>query len=250
MAVNQRNQGRLTIGRAAIQRCLLPSVCVLCRGVGRPEIDLCSACELDLPANDAACSRCAIPLTVDADSSCICGACLRRPPAFHAAFVPFRYGYPLDWLVHGLKYRREAACGRILGALLAQRLLARSAGSFPDLIIPTPLATRRYRERGFNQAIELARPISAAVGVAWRADLAIRQRDTREQSGLRRKERRRNVRGAFALSEPLLARHVAILDDVVTTGSTAHELSRVLRRGGATRIEVWAVARAGGPASN
>jgi len=220
-------------------------VCILCRRVGQFGLDLCAACALDLPTNGIACARCAIPLTVDADASWICGACLRRRPAFHAAFVPFRYGYPLDWLIHGLKYRREAACGRVLGALLAQRLLARPAGSFPELIIPTPLSTRRYRERGFNQAIELARPISAAVGAPWRADLVVRQRDTREQSGLGRKERRRNVRGAFALRRPLPARHVAILDDVVTTGCTAHELARVLRRGGATTIEVWAVARAG-----
>jgi ComF family protein len=231
---------------ARLLHCLWPSVCVLCRRVGQPSLDLCVACAPDLPANGVACSRCAIPLTADAGASYVCGACLRRPPAFRAAFAPFRYDYPLDWLIHGLKYRREAACGRVLGVLFARSLLARQARSFPDVIIPTPLSTRRYRERGFNQAIELARPISAAIGVPWRADLVIRQRDTREQTGLRRKERRRNVRGAFALCKPLPARHVVILDDVVTTGSTAHELARILRRGGATTIELWAVARAGG----
>jgi ComF family protein len=220
-------------------------VCILCRGAGQPGLDLCAACALDLPANDVACSRCAIPLTASANAAYVCGACLRRRPAFHAAFVPFRYDYPLDWLIHGLKYRREAASGRILGALLARRLLAQPARSFPELIIPTPLSIRRYRERGFNQAIELARPVSAAIGAPWRADLVVRHRETREQSGLGRRERRRNVRGAFALCKPLPARHVAILDDVVTTGSTAHELARVLRRGGATRIELWGVARAG-----
>jgi ComF family protein len=213
--------------------------------MGQPGLDLCAACASDLPANEVACSRCAMPLTADAGASWVCGACLRRRPAFHAAFAPFRYDYPLDWLIHGLKYRREAACGRVLGALLARRLLAQPARTFPEMIIPTPLSTRRYRDRGFNQAVELARPISAAIGVPWRADLVIRQRDTREQTGLGRKERRRNVRGAFALCRPAPARHVAILDDVVTTGSTAHELARLLRRGGVSTIEVWAVARAG-----
>jgi ComF family protein len=176
----------------------------------------------------------------------VCGACLRRPPFFHAACAPFRYDYPVDWLIHGLKYRREGPCGRVLGELLARRLSQRLRSALPQAIIPMPLSASRYRQRGFNQAYELARALRPALDVDVRADLVVRLRDTKEQAGLKQKDRRRNVRGAFVLQQPLPARHLAILDDVITTGSTANEVAKVLLRGGATKIEVWAVARAGG----
>jgi ComF family protein len=172
----------------------------------------------------------------------ICGACLRDPPPFESSFVPYRYAYPLDHLVQGLKFRNELACGRVLGQLFAGCLLARGA-PLPDAIVPVPLAPRRYRQRGYNQAIELALSIRRVTGVAVRSDVATRQRETAEQAGLDRKARRRNVTGAFAAVVPLQARHIAILDDVVTTGSTVRELADVLRQAGAARIEVWAIAR-------
>lgn len=228
--------------RARAANWLWPSMCVLCGAAGQPDVGLCIACESDLPFNPHACVCCANPLAATVRAPYICGACLRRRPHFHAAYAPFRYGYPIDRLIHGLKYRREAACGRVLGGLLARRLLLRSTPP-PQLIIPIPLSTRRYRERGFNQAIELARPIRAALGIPVRTDLLVRQRDTKEQTGLRQKERRRNVRGAFAVAADPGARHIAILDDVITTGSTANELAKVLRRAGATKVEVWAIAR-------
>ena len=223
-----------------IARWLWPYVCVLCRRTAQPGLDICSACDRDLPVNELACPRCAMPLGVSADA---CGACLRRPPFFHAAYAPFRYDYPVDWLIHGLKYRREGPCGAVLGALLARRLLQRPRSALPQAIIPMPLSAPRYRQRGFNQAYELARPLRAALAIDVRADLVVRQRETMEQAGLKQKERRRNVRGAFVLRQPLPGGHFAILDDVITTGSTTSEVAKVLLRGGATRVEVWAVAR-------
>ena len=233
-------ESRVDEWRRRAGRWLWPSVCLLCRGPGQSGVDLCAACEGDLPVNAHGCARCATPLAslVGVD---VCGACLRRPPLFHATFAPFLYGYPLGWLIHGLKYRREASCGRLLGQLLARRSANRSP--LPELLIPIPLSTARYRERGFNQAYEIARPLRAALDIDVRADLVVRRRDTREQTGLKQRERRRNVRGAFAVVEALPARRVAILDDVITTGSTANELAKVLRRAGATYVEVWAVAR-------
>jgi ComF family protein len=229
--------------RLRITQLLWPSTCVLCRQSGQEGLDLCLACAGDLPANDFACRVCAEPLPTSA-SDLVCGACLRRSPPFGTSFVPFAYGYPLDHLIRGLKFRDELACGRVLGELFARRLLAVRNGALPELIIPVPLAQRRYRERGYNQAAELARPISKLIGVPVRADLIIRQRETVEQTALNQKERRKNVRGAFAHAKSLPARHVAILDDVVTTGSTVREIAQVLRRAGAKRIEVWAIARA------
>lgn len=145
-------------------------------------------------------------------------------------------------MIQGLKYRRELYYGRILGQLLSWHVAHRETR--PQLVIPVPLATARYRERGFNQARELARPLCKSLGLHLRGDLVERQRDTREQAGLDRKERLKNTRDAFALLEPLPARHVAIIDDVVTTGSTVNEVAKLLRSAGAEWIEVWAVARA------
>ncbi|HYM35511.1 MAG TPA: ComF family protein, partial [Steroidobacteraceae bacterium] len=112
-----------------------------------------------------------------------------------------------------------------------------------QLIIPVPLAVERFRDRGFNQAIEIGRIIEMRLGIPLRPDLITRTRNTREQTGLDSKARRKNVRGAFAISAKLPAKHIAILDDVITTGSTANELARLLRRAGAKHIAVWAVAR-------
>jgi ComF family protein len=158
--------------------------------------------------------------------------------------VPFRYAYPLDHLVRGLKFRKELPCGRVLGELFARRLLVREE-ALPEAIIPVPLAARRYRERGYNQASELAVSIQRVTRMAVRSDLVVRLRETAEQAGLNRKMRRRNVRGAFAVTALLIPPHIALLDDVVTTGSTVSELAKVLRRAGAQRVEVWAIARAG-----
>lgn len=228
-----------------LERLFWPSTCVLCGQEGEPGFDLCRPCEADLPANSLACAICAQPLTGEGAATAICGACLQHPPPFQASFAPFRYAYPVDRLIQGLKFRRELAYGRVLGELFAQRLMRERTGPMPGLIVPVPLAPRRYRERGYNQASELARPIHRATGVPVRADVVVRRRETLEQAALDRKERRKNVRRAFALVSALPTHHVAILDDVVTTGSTVSELAKVLRLAGATQIEVWAIARAG-----
>jgi ComF family protein len=205
-------------------------------------IDLCRDCAADLPRNEPACSVCAEPLPAASAGPRVCGACLRDPPPFRSSFVPFRYAYPLDHLVRGLKFRNELACGRVLGQLFAGCLSARGA-PLPEAIVPVPLALRRYRQRGYNQSIELALSIRRVTGLAVRSDIAIRQRETAEQAGLDRKARRRNVTGAFAAVAPLQSSHIAILDDVVTTGSTVCELADVLQRAGAEQVEIWAIAR-------
>jgi ComF family protein len=158
--------------------------------------------------------------------------------------MPFRYAYPIDHLIQAFKYGGQAHCGRVLGGLLARHLHSSREGSWPQLVLPVPLATQRYRQRGFNQAIELASALRSIEGMVVRADVIARTRETLEQASLDRKARRRNVRHAFELTQPMYARHVAIVDDVVTTGSTASEIARLLRRAGAQRVEIWAIARA------
>lgn len=230
---------------ASFKRILWPPTCVLCKAASGRGMDLCSACERDLALNDGCCRTCAHPLPETASADPVCGACRKRLPKFDYAFVPHRYGYPLDHLVQRLKYGGELAVGRVLGELFARHLLDRRERPLPHAIVPVPLGRRRYVSRKFNQAVEIGRPIARACGVRMYTDLVVRTRDTREQASLERKQRRRNVRGAFAVVRELPCDHVAILDDVVTTASTVNEIARVLRRAGARTIEVWAIARAG-----
>jgi ComF family protein len=232
---------------ANLQAILWPATCVLCGG-GAPNrsIDLCAGCEADLPLNKVACVVCAEPLQGESAHALTCGACQQHKPRFDVSFCPFRYAYPLDHLVRGIKYHRAVAHGRVLSELLASSLpILRRDAPLPEILLPVPLAPRRYRERGYNQAIELARHVVKGLRVPIRTDLVARSRETREQAALDQRERRKNIRGAFTMLGPLPALHVAIIDDVVTTGSTVNELARVLKRAGARRVEVWAIARAG-----
>jgi ComF family protein len=226
----------------AAARCLWPPRCALCGQYGQENLDLCDGCEGDLPLNDNACEHCAEPLPAGHSGLALCGRCLQRPPVFDACVAPFRYAFPIDRMVQGLKYRRELPYGRILGQLLARHLSRRETR--PELVVPVPLGLARYRERGFNQARELALPVCKTLRLTLNSHLVMRCRETPEQASLDRNERLKNTQRAFALTAPLTARHVAIVDDVVTTGSTANEISKVLRAAGAEWIEVWAVARA------
>jgi len=227
-----------------VLRTLLPPRCVLCGGRGEGERDLCSGCAGDFAANLPACPRCALPLASPAPA---CGACLAREPPFTAAWAPFRYGHPLDLLETRFKFGRDLAAGRVLAALLVER--ARLAGPvLPALIVPVPLHVARLRERGYNQALELARPLAAGLGVPLREDVLLRTRATPPQTGLDARARRRNLRGAFALAPGfVLPPHVVVLDDVMTTGATLREAASLLREQGAARVDAWALARA--PAS-
>lgn len=225
--------------------------CVLCGSPGQLlSLDLCSGCDQDLLRNSHACLVCAEPMGgVQSERARLkCGACLRRPPRFDCAVCPFLYTYPLDHMVRGLKYRDRVVDGRVLGGLLATAIETRGATVLPQRLIPVPLAPRRFRERGFNQAMEIAGVLEHRLSIPVMTDLLERARDTAEQAGLDRRARRKNIRGAFTLrqrpaGEPVPG-HVALVDDVVTTGSTANEIARLLRRAGVERIEVWAVARA------
>lgn len=219
---------------------LYPPTCLLCGAPGAAGLDLCPGCLRALPWNLSACRSCAAPLPMPGT----CGQCLSHPPAFDAALTPLLYRPPLDWLVQGFKFNQRLAPGRLLGELLA-RHVERQVSAMPELIVPVPLHPARLRERGYNQALELARPLARQFGIPLAPGLARRTRATATQSLLGAEERRRNVRGAFELIQPLTVRHVAIIDDVIATGSTVGELARLLRRAGAERIEVWAVARAG-----
>jgi len=224
-----------------VVRALLPLRCLLCGGRGADGRDLCEGCARDLPRNDVRCPRCALPLKAPAP---LCGECLEREPAFASAWVPFLYAHPLDLLEARFKFRGDLAAGRVLSELMIERA-GREAPARPDALVVVPLHVERLRERGYNQAFELARPLARAIGVPLVRDLLVRTRATAAQTGLDAPARRRNLRGAFAVaSASSLPRHVALLDDVMTTGATLRECARVLRRAGVARVDAWALARA------
>lgn len=221
---------------------LFPPTCILCGAPGRETLDLCRSCHTDLPRNRHHCRRCALPLPATAPAGSLCGACQRRPPPYDRCIAPFRYEGTLPHLVTGLKFRARMNYARLLGALLTAGL-EEAAAELPELVIPVPLHPTRQRERGFNQALEIARVPARHFGIPLDTRHCRRQQATAPQSGLEAKERRRNIRGAFAVTGGLTARHLVLLDDVVTTGSTVAELAGMLKRAGVERVDVWAVAK-------
>jgi ComF family protein len=221
---------------AAFTQWIFGGTCVLCRGAADRGL-LCVACDADLPRlKGALCPRCALPSTAGA----ICGRCLARPPRYDATVAALEYRFPADVLVHALKFRGELGLAALLGRLLAGRIA-------PDppvhLILPVPLAARRLRERGYNQALEIARYVASATGARLAPEACERSRDTPAQIGLPWAERATNVRGAFRAPRPLDGATIAVLDDVMTTGATLDEIAGVLKNSGAARVVNWVVAR-------
>lgn len=217
---------------------LMPPACVLCHGPGAAGRDLCLGCEADLPYLTIACQRCAMPLPMAG----ICGACQQDPPPFDATRALFHYREPVNHLIQRLKFNRKLYVARLLSDLLAQQL----AGVWPrpEAIIPIPLHPLRLRQRGFNQALELARPVAEALSVPLLPQACFRERDTPAQSGLDAVARHRNLKGAFKVAPALNLRHIALVDDVMTTGSTVAVVAQALRQAGVERVDVWVVARA------
>lgn len=173
----------------------------------------------------------------------LCGQCLKSPPSWDSAVSPLIYAWPLDQLLQRFKFHHDLATGELLGGLLAE-FLAASLTTRPDVLIPVPLHPARLRARGFNQALELARPLQARWQLRVDHNLCIRQKNTAVQSTLDARKRHRNLRGAFTVRQPLDRLHVAILDDVMTTGATMHALAQAVRAAGAARVTAWSLARA------
>jgi ComF family protein len=221
---------------------LYPPVCLVCGGDGEPGRDLCAGCARNLYRNAHACERCAEPLPESAPIGSLCGRCQRSPPAFDACRAPYLYAPPLDGLLTGLKFNARLAHARLLATLLGDAVLGTWADP-PDLLVPVPLHPTRLRERGFNQALELARPLAQALSIPLEPEVLARARPSAPQSGLQRSLRHANVRGAFAVVRAPAARRVALVDDVLTTGHTASEIAKALKRCGVERVEVWVVAR-------
>ena len=212
--------------------------CVLC-GATTSE-DLCLPCEMELPRLSK--NRCPICLW-PVPTAEICGTCLRNPPAFTRTIAAMRYTFPVDALVRSLKYQSNFAIAPILANLLLKQFKISLQHRRPDIILPMPLHSIRLRERGFNQAIELGRLIAKQLKIPLLVDHCYRIRHTMPQTDLPWSERQKNVRKVFQCDLNLSGQHVAIIDDVMTTGATLNELAKVLRQQGAGEISNWVIAR-------
>lgn len=218
--------------------------CLLCDEVADGTTPVCMACETELPWLGDHCQRCAVPLPA---AGMTCGQCLMQPPAFERVVAPWTYNFPIDSLITRFKHSAKWPYGHLLGDLLAQSLQHRFNDDLPrpDVLVPVPMSTRRLRQRGFNQAAMLARWLSERLDVPIDERLLLRPQDTNAQQDLNAEARKRNLHHAFALASDasVKGRHLALVDDVLTTGATAQALALLLLDAGASRVDVYCLAR-------
>lgn len=226
----------------------LRSLCAVCRGWGAQRV--CADCVLRFVPLLARCAHCALAVPAGATA---CGACLTHPPPWHRALAAVDYMHPWADLLARFKFN---AALDLAPALVQQLLDAHQrdpAAAAPGLLLPMPLSPARLRERGHNQAWELTRRLASHLHCAADAHLLLRLRDTPHQTALALSAREANVRGAFAVEPRRLSevrgRELTLVDDVMTTGASAAEATRVLLQAGAARVQVWVVARTPRPGS-
>ena len=225
-----------------IIHCFFPYHCIFCNDKTNRDLDLCIECEKSLPWLKNVCNYCAAPLDFTTQSAC--GACLKKPLPFYKLCILFSYTDIIKKLVTGLKFQQQLIYAHILGTLLAEKINSQyQSEKLPDIIIPIPLHKNRLYERGFNQAIELARPISKKLNIPIEYKRCKRVINTTAQSKLLANQRANNMKNAFVAHQDLAYQHIALLDDVMTTGHTLIEMSRALYDVGVKRIDVWCCAR-------
>ena len=220
----------------------MPQDCLICAGASGNAL-ICTGCRDELPEVGPACPICALP----SPGGARCGACIATPPSFDVSIAVVRYTHPVDRLVQALKYHHQLPLAAAFAGLIVAQVNPANPANPPrdiDLIVPMPLGRERLRSRGFNQALEIARRVGAALCLPVAASALKRIRETAPQTDLPNDARAKNVRDAFAASTEIMGRRVAVIDDVMTTGASLEELARTLKRAGALRVENWVLARA------
>jgi ComF family protein len=225
-----------------IQDSLFPPTCILCGNPGHNSRDLCLACYHSLPKNGNSCYQCGEPFDIKQKTVLVCGKCQKHRPFFDQTHAPFLYQGAIRHLISNLKFNNNYKNARLLGMLLADNL--RHHAPKPELIIPVPLHRDRYRQRGFNQSIEIGKTMAKELQIQLNLYSCQRCRNTQHQTGLSAIQRHKNLRNAFTVSTPLQVNHVAILDDVMTTGTTVNELAKKLKKTGVSKVDIWACSRA------
>ncbi len=227
---------------AIIQDCVYPPTCLLCGDDGANQLNLCESCYSSLPFYSGGCSLCAAPMPSMLENSTICGECQLRPPDFQFTHASFAYQEPIRHLIHRLKFSAQYTNARLLGTLMARQL--QNMNNKPELLIPAPLHPKRYRQRGYNQTIELTRHLSKLLSIPYTVNSCQRIRDNIPQSELGAKQRRRNLHRTFSVPNKPPKQSIAIVDDVMTTGSTVRAIAKAYKKQGIQKIQIWVCARA------
>lgn len=218
---------------------LLPTRCLLCKQHCEDELAICHDCRAMLPWHDKPqCQQCGLPL---AESASQCGACLSKPPAYNHLKALFAYQPPISLLLSLLKYKSQSHLARHFGLLMANQ--RQQDAKHIDALVPVPLHASKTCERGFNQSLEIAKVVASALKLPLLQRFVIRKYATKAQTGSTKKDRKKQVKNAFAVAKPLACERVAIIDDTVTTASTVNAMSLVLKKSGVNYIEIWSVAR-------
>jgi len=225
---------------------LFPAGCLLCSASSSQSKNdyLCDSCLADLQNNKHACFLCALPM-IETQLTMLCADCVKSPPAFDRCFSVFVYAQPLEWMIQQFKFNEKLSYAPLLSSLMLRYLQDNMQQQLKaDVIIPMPLHPRRLKERGFNQSLLLLESVATEMGIPIDSSSCQRVRDTPHQTGKTAQQRRKNIKGAFQFDNQKGYKHVIIFDDVITTGSSVGELSKVLKRSGIERVDVWSLARA------
>lgn len=223
-----------------------PNYCVVCRDLTQRNSAICQACEQDLPWNHQACFRCGNTLDPLENNLSLCGECLIQPPKFYRTIAPLLYEQPIVKFITQLKFHHQLLYAKLLGQLLAERIKRVYTNTeLPECIVPMPLHKKRIKQRGFNQAIEIAKPIAKALHLTINHQLCRRKKNTQAQSSLTGESRKLNIHNAFEITNNLNVKHIAVLDDVITTGNTIRALSETINTDNKIKIDIWCCARVG-----
>ena len=222
----------------ALLEWVAPPCCLLCRLEVEYRHGLCQGCWAKLPVNEIHCERCALPMAHES----LCGHCQRCPPVFDSVIAPLCYQDPIDQMLCALKYHQQLSFARTAAGLITDTV-RESGEPRPDLLVGVPMTHRAVRKRGLNQAVFLARLIGRQLGIPAKSTLIKKLRETDRQSTLNASKRQRNLKGAFHCKGSLEDKHIALVDDILTTGATANEISKVLKVAGANRVDIWVCAR-------
>ena len=223
---------------------LFKSQCVLCDSKVGGKISLCSDCRAELAIVDYSCEACALPL-VNNESGSLCGQCIAQAPVADYAINLFQYISPVDYLISQMKFHQQFSVVAVLADLLKTHVNNIDlAHGFPDAFLPVPLHKKRLVKRGFNQALEIIKPLAIEKDIPILLDVISRTKETRPQTNLNKVERKSNMSGCFTLNKCPEMSHIVIVDDVVTTGATTNELAKLLKKSGVKKVGVWSLARA------
>ncbi|MCP3851433.1 MAG: ComF family protein [Gammaproteobacteria bacterium] len=210
--------------------------------------DLCHHCIDALELNQHCCQRCASPMEqpqLNNNPIILCGNCLSHHFYYDRVYSPFIYSEEMRYLIKKMKYQKKIHFAHTLSKLFIQKANTINDFQLPQAILPMPMHKRRLRQRGFNQALELSRTLASHYQLPLNYGYLLRDKYTELQAGMNAIERKKNVQNAFHLKGSMHYDHIALVDDVMTTGSTVNEAAKALKQSGIKKVDIWIIARAG-----